>query len=368
MERSEHACAAREAMASYCDTTDFKAIKDLDLFDMHHTSDPVASQVSGLLDAVDAGMKCGCCECGTQFCAVEPAPAPTPAPTASPTAAPTAPAAATPTPEPTALPTPLPTTKEAAQEASLAALKESGNSVVGVDVALEMDVAALDAMKAKPQAAVDGLASGMATTLGADEGSVRVSATDPDVGAVGSFSFDRRLAAGAAPGRRLQVSLSVSYEVAVPPDEVTAMTSTLEAAKADTSALTSSINAELATSVGVAITGATVTSETFVVQTPYPTAAPTPPPTAPSPAPKPGPATPSVPTEEGGGFGVLLYVGIVILVLGGCGGGLKYANENLPLEDYGVPEPVVRFLNRWLSNPHVGDGGQPMATYEAGRA
>merc|ERR1719426_95729 len=108
-------------------------------------------------------MKCGCCECGTQFCAVEPAPAPTPAPTASP-----APAAPTPTPEPTALPTPLPTTKEAAQEASLAALKESGNSVVGVDVALEMDAAALDAMKAKPQAAVDGLASGMATTLGAD--------------------------------------------------------------------------------------------------------------------------------------------------------------------------------------------------------
>jgi hypothetical protein len=54
----------------------------------------------------------------------------------------------------------------------------------------------------------------------------------------------------------------VSYEVAVPPDEVTAMTSTLQAAKADTSTLTSSINAELATSVGVAITGAIVTSVT----------------------------------------------------------------------------------------------------------
>jgi hypothetical protein len=158
----------------------------------------------------------------------------------------------------------------------------------------------LDAMVAAPQAAVDGLASGMAATLGVDPGSVRVSGTDPDIGAVGSFSFDRRL----AESRGLSdVALSVTYEVAVSSDDVSDMQSSLQEAQDDTSALTSSINAELADAVGVTITGATVTSETFTVETAYPTPNPTPATAAMPTMPTPKPTWVPTPAPGGGGGG-----------------------------------------------------------------
>jgi hypothetical protein len=161
----------------------------------------------------------------------------------------------------------------------------------------------LDAMVAAPQAAVDGLASGMASTLGVDPGSVRVSGTDPDIGAVGSFSFDRRLRRLAESRGLSDVALSVTYEVAVPSDDVSDMQSSLQEAQDDTSALTSSINAELADAVGVTITGATVTSETFTVETAYPTPNPTPA-TSPTPTmPTPKPTWVPTPAPGGGGGG-----------------------------------------------------------------
>ncbi|MAD25613.1 MAG: hypothetical protein CMO44_15745 [Verrucomicrobiales bacterium] len=124
---------------------------------------------------------------------------------------------------------------ELAAEAAEAAA-DAGQAVVDVDVAMEFSAEAFEAILDAPAEAVEGFAAGMAATLQLLPGFVRVSATDPDIGAVGTFDLSRRL----------QEGLTVSYEVAVPPAEVTAMAAQLEATAANPSALAYNVQTAVA--------------------------------------------------------------------------------------------------------------------------
>jgi hypothetical protein len=178
----------------------------------------------------------------------------------------------------------LPADAETELAASADALFDSSNEVIPVKVGLAVPSEAFIAMKAAAQASAISLRDGFADTAGRPRHTVVIptNGINPPIGDfVLVYKFGRMLSE--FDGRELSDfsgTLNVEFNVAVPPAESAAMTTSLTALKdsaAQLTSLTSAINNELASNVGVAavVTGATV-EEIKPVFTPTSTAAPTP--------------------------------------------------------------------------------------------